>query len=407
MKIILFIFFILELNAQSYLVKPETETEPVGLFASPAGLVGATGTYGDPMDLEYALSGTAPEVVDGSTLLLLSGKYTKPWPTSGYAGQWIIDETNITLKPYVEKGYPVIINGAFKITNTGNTIKGLYFYSDDPVPGGEPTPPGSFPSPTPTNWSEWGYAGVFTATGADDTLVAYNIVNGGAGCFTSFSADNVTLEGNITYNFGWEGADRMHGHGMYIRPEIGQTMHVKHNMMDNSRVMDHAGNSGNSAMQLFTTSPIQGSSFITFNAFKDGVTAQSEQKYITYLDFSNNVCEATDISTAGDSAYAGVGLEGISPYNPPGANAEILHGNNTYINILHSVLTNPWTASTSTNSRIFKTKSVWDQMTKRPAEEGTFTDISTPSTGVDEYRIWVNPVINSKRANTGIPQREA
>jgi hypothetical protein len=129
------------------------------------------------------------------------------------------------------------------------------------------------------------------------------------------------------------------------------------------------------------------------------VTAQSEQKYITYLDFSNNVCEATDISTAGDSAYAGVGLEGISPYNPPGANAEILHGNNTYINILHSVLTNPWTASTSTNSRIFKTKSVWDQMTKRPAEEGTFTDISTPSTGVDEYRIWVNPVINSKRAN--------
>jgi hypothetical protein len=390
---------------------PEPEPEPAGLFASPTGSPTGTGTFSDPMELEYALSGTAPEVVDSSTLFLLSGTYTKPFPTSGYAGKWTVAETNIIIRPYITIGYPVIINGAFDVTDSGNTIQNLYFYGDDPVPldnratgwptDGEPTLAGTVPGlgeippvSAPTNWAEWGNVGVLVSAGGDNTTVAYNIVSGGAGSFASFTVPGVLFYGNIAYDFGWEGADRMHGHGAYARPEVGQTMTFKHNMFDNSRVMDHAGNSGNSALQIFTTSPTIGTISITENAFKDGVTIQSENSFITSLTYTDNVGESTDITTSGDTAYAGVGLG-----KPASADVTLVHTNNTYINISHSALENVWTTPTSTGSRIFKTKSVWDVVAKRVAEEGSFTDVSTPSTGTDESRIWFDNPTDPNRAN--------
>ncbi|MGK0188676.1 MAG: hypothetical protein ACI9R3_004488, partial [Verrucomicrobiales bacterium] len=378
-------------------------------FASPTGNVGADGTQADPYDLRAALDGTE-NIPDGQTLYLLPGVYDEPLagPVSGEPLYRVyhVAEGAISILPFGAP-YSAEVRGGFLISALVNdvTIRDILFVNNDPVPGGEPTLPGSFP-PEPLAFQDWGTVGV-GASGGTGHKVINNAAYGGSNPFSSFQAPGIEFYGNIAYDMGWEGTDRLHGHAMYIQnpsPSPVDRMVIKHNMFSTSATA-RGPVKGSLSIQAFETNDDLENMTIEENAFKGSIVVRSENFTLNDVTFNNNVLYEINTPTA-----TGLGGNEFSFGKPGNLDGLFTHIGNTYIDGMVA-LKNSWTPSPTTNvttsgTRVFKSLATWWRIGMRgppgdfQLEEGTFFDITTGG-GIDEQKIWLN-TYDVNRANVVI-----
>ena len=383
----------------------EGESAGRDFYAGPDGVAENSGTQDSPWDLRSALDGNR-ELPAGSTLWLLSGTYDDPRDGSSEPAaetgnrldrRYRVSLSRVTIRPReipdCGDPTPVIVRGGFAVDRATEhlVIREIATINRDPVPGGEPTPPGSFPNPAPPGFADWGWSGV-NLQGGHGHQVINAIAEGGASGFSAYKATGTLWYGNIAYGLGWKGEDRLHGHAVYFQnpsatPEGRLT--IRHNLLSTSP-KGRTGR-GNFAAAFFAKRPAEQNMEITENGFKGPVRLQSQKQFVGGIRFSDNVGASILVRSrpAADSDGFGFG-------RPGHRDRDLTHTGNLYVNAKKRVENNgPWERLTAGGTRVVKTNSAWwvRDIGEPPAlphlEEGSFQDVSNGG-GKDEFRLWPN-----------------
>ena len=391
---------------------------PTGLFVSPTGTSGGAGTFADPWDLKSAVDGTQ-SLTAGDVINLLPGIYTAD---SADLSLFTIRNNGIEVRAYqptCAAPYPARIDGGMRIDDgyTGVTLRDLYCYNTEAVPGGEPTNPGSpVPVPTPAGWENWSNGGTISAgTGSGHRIYNCLAIDGGGG-FSFFKALNLVLEGCISYNVGWTGTDRNHGHPAYLQ-NISSLSADKCQMIscilstDNQR--DPAA-MGHVAQHCFATTINQQNWDLLRSAIKGGGLFNSQTQIAQLVNVDDIIVEGVAVGTS-----ASVPGNGYSIGRSTSADDNITVNDLLCINARKFIdnpvlwdgtgLRSPVPTLTQTNIRQVRTDAGWylNQMdgpgsphASPVLETGTHTDVSGGG-GTDEYRVHVL-ANNSNRAHVYI-----
>ena len=180
-------------------------------FAAPTGTPAGDGSERRPWDLATALAGgssTGPKVQPGDTIWLRGGTYRGGFRSTltGQAGAPVV------VRQFA--GERAVLDGA------GAARSGLYVTGDYVV--------------------FWGFeltnSDTARATTSADLELRHNVVvndashtkyinliihDGGVGLYNEPKSVDVEISGCIIYNNGWQGPDRGHGHGLYLKAFIG------------------------------------------------------------------------------------------------------------------------------------------------------------------------------------------
>lgn len=371
----------------------ERDVSPIfdGFVIGPNGREGAQGTVQDPMDLREAASGSRGLPLSGQ-VYLLPGTYSDPRAsTTGHVidRQIPINLPGCTIQPAYARYSPRYFGG-FVIQSSDTTIRDIYTYNTDPVPGGEPTLPGSpwpgFPNDPPgglaiddpSRWA-WGSVGVGVKTGANNVTVLYMASMGGGGGFSSFSAENVRFLGCIGWGGGWRGVDRDHGHQLYFRG-FGGTVGLAQGCMFSTQE-DGRTDSGHLATQGFATSVSVDNTHVIECGFKGGTLLRSESDPADNIIWRDCV-HCGIIFPNGNGALMG---------QPTFTDGDINFSDNLLVDAFHQLQSLDWNTITGdASTRILKTNPLWNQTSLPSGENGTFTDVSGGG-GVDEASLWQAP----------------
>ena len=383
-----------------------------GLFVSPTGLSTNDGTLASPWDLRSALDGTQT-IPSGETIRMLAGTYSDPvdvvddpgippvlLPGNGLLKKWDMNVSNVTLRPHDDptcaSPYPVLVNGGIVVNGADVVVRDIRFENLDPVPGGEPTPPGSDPSGSIDGFSSWGHVGI--ALVGDRGQVINCVTNGGAGAYSGFQSEQAVWYGNMGQDYGWTGTDREHGHGFYIQnPNPAIAIDFRHNMITTG-VKGRTGR-GQNAGNFFETGDSVTNLTIEENAFKGPVLVQSHNFGVDNVRFNDNIM--ISILVTGSTSTDNEGYRWGRSVNNDGA---ITITDNTILNGRKRLETlAPWASITTSNFRIFKTNAVWySQALALPAPEtGTWIDLTVSGPTTDEFVLWPN-AHNPNRAHVVI-----
>jgi len=184
-------------------------------FVAPNGSRVGAGTADSPWDLVTALN--QPGVVQpGDTLWLRGGSYK---------GDFTSRLTGTSSAPIVVRqaaGERATIDGRLRIEGSYAHYWGFEVTSSDPQrvsaqSGGEP-------SDLPRSST------VVSVTGSYVKLINLVAHDLGQGVFGNMAAVGLELSGNLIYNNGWRGADRGHGHNVYLQND-GPTKNVLDNVI--------------------------------------------------------------------------------------------------------------------------------------------------------------------------------
>lgn len=188
-------------------------------YAATDGTAGGAGTLASPWDLATALADTT-NIGGGDTLYLRGGTYVHPTRTANAKGYPIslvgAAGSPVTVRPY-QSERPIIDGGLH--TNTENpqhvVLRELEVIVNENV--GDTRIVTTAGSEGYTDLARpWG--GIDIITGSGIKIVNCLIHDNAQGIgFWAGVAGESELYGNIIYNNGWDGPDRMHGHGMYIQ----------------------------------------------------------------------------------------------------------------------------------------------------------------------------------------------
>jgi Bacterial Ig-like domain (group 2)/Right handed beta helix region len=187
-----------------------TSVAHAGYFVSPSGSSGADGSMAHPWSLAAALAGGNGHVQPGDTIWLRGGTYRGSFTStvSGTSG-----------KPVVIRQYPgehALINGAgaartatiLDVTGPWVVLWGFEITDTD----------------ADRTWSQTGNAGRphGLANYASHTkYISLLVHDAGTGIYNDANQSDVEIVGCVFYNNGWQGPDRGHGHGVYIRSNTG------------------------------------------------------------------------------------------------------------------------------------------------------------------------------------------
>ena len=177
-------------------------------YVTPAGTLSGDGSMASPWSLTKAFSHPS-SVHPGDTIWLRGGTYTGHWASV------LRGEPN---KPIIVRQYPgerVTIDGK----GNGNTetinLRGQYTWfwgfevtNSDPVR--------TLPSALST-----GRGNAINLASRGSRLINLIIHDGGEGVLTVTNAPDAEVNGCLIYYNGFDGADRGHGHGIYVQNETG------------------------------------------------------------------------------------------------------------------------------------------------------------------------------------------
>jgi hypothetical protein len=181
----------------------------VGYYVTTAGSSSGDGTSANPWDLGTALSGAGGRVHAGDTIWVRAGTYVGTYNTnlSGSAAAPII------VRAYT--GERVIIDGNDGSGNDGFVVHGSYtWYWGLELRNSDPTR-------TTTSTSSNFRPDVVANNGTHIKYINLVIHDGGVGFYTYTAMADVEISGSILYNNGWQGPDRGHGHGLYLKNDVG------------------------------------------------------------------------------------------------------------------------------------------------------------------------------------------
>jgi hypothetical protein len=192
-------------TASSYYVAPDGAAPPVG-----------TGSPEHPWDLATAFAGAENGIEPGDTVWLRGGTY---------AGKYVASISGQAGAPIVFRGLPgerVILSDSSLGPQAGDQLLvqgswlvfwGLELANSNPDRVDE----------RPADSSEMGTyrPGNVVNDGNHNRYINLIIHDGGVAFYSYADRFDVELAGSIIYNNGWEGADRGHGHGVYVRSNTG------------------------------------------------------------------------------------------------------------------------------------------------------------------------------------------
>src|SRR5436189_877431 len=168
------------------------------------------GTSADPWDLQYAFNGAGNRVLPGDTVCIKGGTYTgnKTVTVSGQQGKLVVFRQDPGGHAILD--YP--LHGA--ASPSGLNVQGSYlaFW------GFELTNSDQIRSCTCTSGFR---ADILYNVGSHNRYIALIVHDGGVGLYNEASACDVEITGSIWYNNGYQGSDRGHGHGVYVRSNTG------------------------------------------------------------------------------------------------------------------------------------------------------------------------------------------
>jgi hypothetical protein len=196
-------------------VQPPTQGGPhAGYHVSPSGTSSGDGSQGKPWDLRTALAGASGKIVAGDTVWMHDGTYTGSFRStvSGASG-----------KPVVFRQYPgerAVIDGrgtpggAQSVFYVGGQWVEFWDFEITDTDGGRVT--GSTANNVRPN---------VVANYASNTKYINLVVHdGGVAFYNEPAYSNVEITGCIIYNNGWQGPDRGHGHGLYLKSDNGSVV---------------------------------------------------------------------------------------------------------------------------------------------------------------------------------------
>ena len=195
---------------------PGTHT---GWYAAPNGSSSGDGSSGRPWNLPTALSGGNGKVQPGDTVWLRGGTY---------AGQFRSTLTGTAAAPIVVRQYPgerAIIDGGGSTSDTFvadgsySVFWGFEMTNSDPV--------------RCCSTSSFFRADMMVSHATHVKFINMIVHDGGPGYYTWSPYGDVEIYGAIIYNIGYDGSDRGHGHGMYLKNDVGPLV-VRDNILFNS-----------------------------------------------------------------------------------------------------------------------------------------------------------------------------
>jgi uncharacterized protein YjdB len=195
---------------------PGTHT---GWYAAPNGSSSGDGSSGRPWNLATALSGGSGKVQPGDTVWLRGGTY---------AGQFRSTLTGTAAAPIVVRQYPgerAIIDGGGSTSDTFvadgsySVFWGFEMTNSDPA--------------RCCSTSSFFRADMMVSHATHVKFINMIVHDGGPGYYTWSPYGDVEIYGAIIYNIGYDGSDRGHGHGMYLKNDVGPLV-VRDNILFNS-----------------------------------------------------------------------------------------------------------------------------------------------------------------------------
>ena len=184
----------------------------VGYYVTTGGSSSGDGSSTSPWDLPTALSGAGGKVHAGDTIWVRAGTYLGTYDTN-LAGS--------AAAPIIVRGYPgerVIIDGNDGSGNDGFVVHGSYtWYWGLEFRNSDPTR-------TTTSTSSNFRPDVVANNGTHIKYINLVIHDGGVAFYTYTAMPDVEIYGSILYNNGWQGPDRGHGHGLYLKNDVGPVM---------------------------------------------------------------------------------------------------------------------------------------------------------------------------------------
>ena len=184
----------------------------VGYYVTTGGSSSGDGSSTSPWDLATALSGAGGKVHAGDTIWVRAGTYLGTYDTN-LAGS--------AAAPIIVRGYPgerVIIDGNDGSGNDGFVVHGSYtWYWGLEFRNSDPTR-------TTTSTSSNFRPDVVANNGTHIKYINLVIHDGGVAFYTYTAMPDVEIYGSILYNNGWQGPDRGHGHGLYLKNDVGPVM---------------------------------------------------------------------------------------------------------------------------------------------------------------------------------------
>jgi hypothetical protein len=180
-------------------------------YASPAGASSGNGSISSPLDLRTALSSNGP-LRPGDTLWLRGGRYMGPLVST---------LTGTAALPIIVRQYPgerVTLDGAGTSESTLTVKGGWTWYWGFEVMDSDTKRVTATAGSHPADLERGDGLAVFGPGVKLINLVVHDAADG-IGFWTP--AVNAEIHGLITYNNGWVGPDRGHGHGIYIQNDTG------------------------------------------------------------------------------------------------------------------------------------------------------------------------------------------
>jgi len=196
----------------------KTNVSSSGFFVTTGGSEKGDGSWNNPWDLDSALLGH-PEVGPGDTIWVRGGTYHPVKEPSKYN----IKVSGTEKDPVFIRAYPgerVSIDAGIQIYNPNVVFWGFEVFSSS------------------THRTSDNRPGGIAIYGDNVTLINNIIHDGKYGIYAqvstgSYYSRNSVIYGNLSYNNGWKGTDRGHGHGLYAQNQDG-TKHIYENIIFNN-----------------------------------------------------------------------------------------------------------------------------------------------------------------------------
>jgi hypothetical protein len=172
------------------------------------GTSGGDGSAAQPWSFAYALSGAGGRIQSGDTVWVRGGTYYAPFRST---------LTGTASAPIVVRAYPgerPIIDGVnatgdnFVVAGSWSIIWGLEFTNT------------MLSRYTDLINHDYRHNNVIN-NGPHNKYVNLVIHDGGVAFFNYSVQSDVEIYGSIVYNNGWQAPDRGHGHGMYLKSDVG------------------------------------------------------------------------------------------------------------------------------------------------------------------------------------------
>jgi len=180
----------------------------VGYYVAPAGSSTNDGSSSRPWSLAHALGGAGGRIQPGDTVWVRGGTYFAPFRST---------LSGTAVAPIVVRAYPgerAIIDGVnttsdnFIVAGSWSVMWGLEFTS---------TALSRYATVVNHNYR----ANTVINNGPHNKYINIVIHDGGVAFFNYSQQWDVEVHGSIIYNNGWQAPDRGHGHGMYIKSDVG------------------------------------------------------------------------------------------------------------------------------------------------------------------------------------------